>query len=323
MEDPFGMASTLYRSQDEGGVQQCQNVELNRTGGGPFANESETSQVEIITNDTTVRELRRAYWATISLMDYALGKVLDELTSLGLDENTIVTFIGDHGYQNGEKGEWCKSTNFELGTRIPMYVVVPPSLGEGWARGVRVDTPVEAVDLLPTLADLAGIPLPTQALAGESMRPLLQTKPSMQRNKTYALSQFPRRPSCVTKHGCMDGGGNPYDFSPDQAVMGYKLRTAEWAYVCWVEFDWGKDGDPQGQASVPRWDRIRARELYSHIGDDGTSNSTETYEWENLASDPSHAGIMGDLHQQLISVVAQGLVKPVSSYVSPVVEVDI
>merc|ERR1712190_629520 len=129
-----------------------------------------------------------------------------------------------------------------------MYVVVPPSLGEEWARGARVSTVVESVDLMVTLADLARLPLPAQALAGESMRPLLQTKPSVKRNKTYALSQFPRRPSCVSNHGCLDGHGDPYAFSPDQAVMGYKLRVAQWAYVCWVEFDWGEGGDPRGQA---------------------------------------------------------------------------
>ena len=35
----------------------------------------------------------------------------------------------DHGYQNGEKGQWCKTTTFELANRIPMFVVAPESLG--------------------------------------------------------------------------------------------------------------------------------------------------------------------------------------------------
>ena len=57
-----------------------------------------------------------------------MGRVLDELESLGLAQNTVITFMGDHGYQNGQKGEWCKCTLFELSTRVPLIVVVPDSV---------------------------------------------------------------------------------------------------------------------------------------------------------------------------------------------------
>jgi arylsulfatase A-like enzyme len=66
----------------------------------------------IATNANYVRQLRLAYYAVVSLTDAAFGRVLDKLESTGLADSTIVTFIGDHGYQNGEKGEWCKSNNF-------------------------------------------------------------------------------------------------------------------------------------------------------------------------------------------------------------------
>jgi arylsulfatase A-like enzyme len=46
------------------------------------------------TSVAQVRELRKAYYATVSLMDAQLGRVLDTLESTGLDKNTIVTFIG-------------------------------------------------------------------------------------------------------------------------------------------------------------------------------------------------------------------------------------
>eukprot|EP01052_Picozoa_sp_SAG31_P010306 SAG31_NODE_562_length_14085_cov_164.582869_1_plen_53_part_00 len=51
--------------------------------------------------------------------------------------------------------------------------------------------------------------------------------------------------------------------------MGYKLRTEEWAYVLWLAFDWGKDGDPKGEATTPLYDQIIAQELYDHVGDVG------------------------------------------------------
>jgi hypothetical protein len=243
---------------------------FNRTTG-------EQSSIEINTNLTSVRELRRAYYAVISFMDSQLGRVLDVLESTGLSNSTIVTFIGDHGYQNGQKGEWCKSNNFELATRIPMYVVVPDSIqhsapatattaaptaapaaasptvpssthtgssGVAWARGVVQDRIVESVDLFPTLADLAGIGMPPgQAVGGESMRPLLLSSPPSPSSsssvsngkttfkKTWALSQWARRPSCVHTHGCPDGGGSPSLSGPDQSLMGYSFRVDRWRCV--------------------------------------------------------------------------------------------
>lgn len=230
------MGGTLYKRGDTGGKRDgdqggadCVQMVMNRTR--PEFNGSAESYIEIIQNETKVRQLRLAYYATVSLMDAQLGRVMDSLEATGLDKNTIVTFIGDHGYQNGEKGEWCKTTNFELATRIPMFVVAPESLGSNWARGHIETTVVESVDLMVTLADLAGLPLPTQALGGESLRPLLltpkgrETEAVAPRKKTWALSQWPRRPSCTTRHGCLDGHGNPYEHLPDQAVMGECAAT--------------------------------------------------------------------------------------------------
>ena len=51
-----------------------------------------------------------------------------------------------------------ETTNFELATRIPMFVVAPPSLGGNFAKGVVVPAVVESVDLMVTLADLVRSP---------------------------------------------------------------------------------------------------------------------------------------------------------------------
>ena len=115
-------------------------------------------------------------------------------------------------------------------------------------------------------------------------------------------------------HGCPDGAGNPYDPSPDQALMGYKLRTEGWAYICWFGFEWGAGGDPKGDATYPLWDEISARELYSHHDDSGTGESGERLEWENLAYEPEHQALIegpGGLHAQLVAAVKLGLVKPI------------
>ena len=61
--------------------------------------------------DEKIIEMRQAYYASISYIDDLVGQILQELTNLGMDESTIVAFLGDHGWQLGEHAEWCKNTN--------------------------------------------------------------------------------------------------------------------------------------------------------------------------------------------------------------------
>lgn len=100
-DDPYGMAAAVFLNS-AAAAGACTPSVMQRTSA---FNGTYDSYIEIIKDDTIVRELRRAYYATISFTDAALGRVLDELQRLKLDSNTAITFIGDHGYQNGQKGE--------------------------------------------------------------------------------------------------------------------------------------------------------------------------------------------------------------------------
>ena len=73
------------------------------------------------------------------------------LDRLGLAEDTVVVFLSDHGDMLGERGLWFKMSFFEGSARVPLMIAAP-----GLPPG-RVDTPVSTLDLLPTLAALAGI----------------------------------------------------------------------------------------------------------------------------------------------------------------------
>jgi len=103
----------------------------------------------------TARALIHGYYAATSYMDAQLGRVLDALEQNGLAGNTIVVLWGDHGWHLGDHGMWCKHSNYEQAARIPVLVHAPGSV-QGRASGAFL----EAVDLFPTVAELAGLPVP-------------------------------------------------------------------------------------------------------------------------------------------------------------------
>lgn len=81
-----------------------------------------------------IKELRRAYYSSVSYTDDNIGAVLNALDDAGLKESTVVAFWGDHGWQLGEHGEWDKvrliifSTPLCLWTSHSFHDVSPPSL---------------------------------------------------------------------------------------------------------------------------------------------------------------------------------------------------
>ena len=115
------------------------------------------------------QEIKEAYYATISFVDAQVGRLLDQLESSGLDKNTVIVFTSDHGYHMGEHGHWQKQTLFENATRIPLIISAPNSEN----KGVISMSPVELIDLYPTLMDLTDINTP-QHVVGKSLKPLMK-----------------------------------------------------------------------------------------------------------------------------------------------------
>ncbi|HIP80422.1 MAG TPA: choline-sulfatase [Kiloniellaceae bacterium] len=116
-----------------------------------------------------VRTARRAYFANISYLDDKIGQLLAALDACGQSENTVVLFCSDHGDMLGERGLWFKMSFFEGSARIPL-MIAGPDLSSG-----RIDTPVSALDIAPTVAAMAGIDLQAegQVLDGHSLLPIL------------------------------------------------------------------------------------------------------------------------------------------------------
>ncbi len=116
------------------------------------------------------RLMLQSYRASVSWVDWNVGRLLEQLDKLGLRGKTIIVFWGDHGYHLGEMGKWSKHGSlFETGTRVPMLISVPGSKGNGSV----VSSPVQTLDLFPTLASMCGLTPPTD-LQGHNLQPLLE-----------------------------------------------------------------------------------------------------------------------------------------------------
>ena len=161
-------------------------------------------------SDELARQLTHGYYACVSYIDALLGRLLDELDRLKLRDNTVIILWGDHGWKLGEHAGWCKHTNFELDTHVPMILSVPGMK----TAGQRTWALTEYVDIYPTLCEVCSLPVPGH-LEGRSMMPLLED-PARPWKKA-AFSQYPRG-----------------------KVMGYSMRTQRFRYTEWKDRKTGK-----------------------------------------------------------------------------------
>lgn len=155
--------------------------------------------------DEQARHLIHGYYAAVSYMDSQLGKVLDALDRTGLAKNTIVILWGDHGWHLGDHGMWCKHTNYEQATRIPLVISLPGMV----SPGAGTSSLVETVDIYPTLCSLAGVPAPAEP-DGKSFAPTLKDADAP--TKSAVIQVYPRG-----------------------ARIGRSLRTARHRLVEWKE----------------------------------------------------------------------------------------
>ena len=153
------------------------------------------------------RELIHGYLASVSFTDHQIGRLLESLDQNGLSEQTIVVLWGDHGWHLGDHGMWCKHSNYEQATRIPVVVSAP-----GKAKNASSQALIESVDIYPTLCELSGIGSPS-GLDGKSFAKVLED-PSLG-HRDHAIQVYPRS---------KEGTGQ---------VLGRSIRTDRYRLVQW------------------------------------------------------------------------------------------
>jgi len=225
--------------------------------------------------DKLEQELRRAYYAAVSWMDANVGKLLDVLKELGLEDSTAIAFHSDHGFHLSEEGMWCKQNTREIGTRVPLLISAPgltttkaavavpagAAGGAAAAAGERHSNAiVQLVDIYPTLLELVGVALPDPSLRGKSLVRLLRHAQAAENNTLAAaaagglVAAFSQYPRCLSTPAAPSGlATEGYLWNRQCAmlenekidVMGYSVRVEGWRYTEWYRWE--------GRRSRPRW----------------------------------------------------------------------
>jgi len=121
--------------------------------------------------EAEMRQLIARYWGLVSQVDLSVGKILNKLKELGLDENTIVVFTSDHGDMMGAHFMVEKQVMFEDAVKVPFLLKIP------FLKDVQkqISQRISQIDLVPTLLDLMGGKVP-ENLQGKSLVPLISGK---------------------------------------------------------------------------------------------------------------------------------------------------
>lgn len=120
-------------------------------------------------SDEHLRDIKHGYYAMISEVDHHIGNILDTLDDLGLADDTVVVFTSDHGEWLGEHLRFGKGYPADDAvSRVPLIIRAPKIKG-----GQVQDSIVEAIDIVPTLLELAALQMPTH-LQGQSLLALMR-----------------------------------------------------------------------------------------------------------------------------------------------------
>jgi arylsulfatase A-like enzyme len=126
-----------------------------------------------VLNAVEFEHVRAMYAGLVTFVDKQIGKFLSHVESLGLMDNTMITFIADHGTMMGEQGQIHKGENRirRQVTHVPFAIYHP---GSQW-DGRRIPGYVQHTDLMPTVLDYLGIEAPSR-VTGISRRKMIDAQ---------------------------------------------------------------------------------------------------------------------------------------------------
>ncbi len=139
------------------------------------------------------------YYGSVAGIDDAMGTLLATLKEQGIENDTIVVFISDHGCHFRTRNAEYKRSPHESSIHIPLIVQ-----GPGFNREAQISELVSQVDVTPTLLEAAGLKIPS-SMQGRSLLPLLDRR--------------------------ADGWSNEVYIEISESLSGRALRTPQWTYA--------------------------------------------------------------------------------------------
>jgi arylsulfatase A-like enzyme len=187
----------------------------------------------------SIEEMVQLYAETLMGVDESIGSVMDYLNSEGLDQNTLVIYMGDNGFSWGEHGLIDKRHFYEESAKVP-FIAYCPELFKG---GQTVTKMVQNVDVGPTILAAAGLKAPA-SMPGKSFLPVLRGDSSKWRDKIfyeyYWEYDFPMTPTVfgvrsdkfkyIRYYGIWDTN-ELYDIENDPNEMVNLINKPEYAEV--------------------------------------------------------------------------------------------
>jgi arylsulfatase A-like enzyme len=163
------------------------------------------------------------YYAHISALDALVGDLLLTLDQTGIRENTVFVFWSDHGDMLGSQGQWRKQRPWEESIHVPLLIHAPGLFGPA---GRQIDALINTPDLMPTLLDLCGVPVPT-TVSGNSYAACLRGEEDPPEEAVLLASLQPFGEYTRVQHGGREYRG---------------VRTAQYTYVrdlsgAWLLYD--------------------------------------------------------------------------------------
>jgi len=240
-----------------------------------------------------------AYWAEITGMDRALGRLRDELRSLGVAENTVLWYTSDNGANQpgsvaGLSGR--KGNLLEGGIRVPAIIEWPARIRSHRA----VSAPCGTVDIYPTVLELAGVKVEGQPpLDGTSLVPILEGKP-LQREQPLGFWVYPA-PGRGMPSGKMlrEQRNEPADapLPPQEAPAAFE------------SFQQYSTNDPPGHAALIDGD-YKLHRIPQNAGQGRNANAPAErfiYKLYNLADDPQEKHDLADQQPERLAAMKAAL----------------
>ncbi|WP_289053776.1 sulfatase-like hydrolase/transferase [Carboxylicivirga marina] len=138
-------------------------------------------------SDKKYQAFIKKYYALITGLDVVVGRVMDELLMLGLDDNTIIIFSSDNGYFCGSKGLAGKDLLYEESAKAPL-IIMDPRLSKQ-QKGTSINKLTSIIDLAPTILDYASVDIP-HAMEGRSLLPLIDNPELEIHEAVYGENHF-------------------------------------------------------------------------------------------------------------------------------------